>query len=367
MKKVVIIKVMGILVIVLISVMILYFRSTDKITTTDNNKAASVETTEGDKTKVYSILNVPMEDNNMIWCGTFQLAWNELRDNIIKEDIKLEGESKVSPQLNKKAFTKEYLNEKDYIAMAGYNKDSIVEKINAALQDKFHEGGKWKVESELKNPDDILAYSFLKKNIEFRYAFEEIKDGLIFNGSKVKAFGIADTEEGEIRGNLAAQVWLLNYKNEDNFTVSLKGKNEDDEIILAKIPESDTLENTLNYALTNSNEAIALDGRDIIKIPILTFDIEKHFTELENKSLKNKGFENYSIMSALQRIEFSLTEKGAELKSKAEIGIAGAMPDISEPKKLIFDKPFLLYMKEKGDKNPYFAIWVDNSEIMVKQ
>lgn len=336
----------------------------------DNKEVVATKNSEGNKTKIYSILNVPMEKSNMIWCGTFQLAWNELRDNIIKEDIILKNEDKISPQLNKKAFTKDYLNEKDYIAMAGYNKDNIVEKINKTLNDKFNEGGKWKVESNLQSPDDILAYSFLKKNFEFKYAFEKIKDGLTFGGTKVKAFGIADTKEADIRDNLATQVMLLNYKNDDNFIISLKGKNEDDEIVLAKIPQSDTLENTLNYALSNSNESskkIALTGEDTIKVPMLTFDIDKHFTELENKPLKNKGFEDYTIVSALQRIEFSLTEKGAELKSKAEIALSkGLLYEISNPKKLIFDKPFLLFMKEKGDKKPYFAVWVDNPEVMIK-
>lgn len=271
------------------------------------------------KTKTYGVLNVPMEKNNMIWCGTFQLAWNELRDNIIKEDIKFTTEENLSSELNKKAFIKDYINDKDYIAMVGYNKDGIVEKINKSLKDKFNEGGKWKVEAQLENPEDILAYSFLKKNIEFKYAFEEIKDGLDFNGAKVKAFGICDTKDEEIRCKLDKQVKILYYENDDNYIVSFKGKIENDEIILAKIPSKDTLNSTLNYALSNSNKEIELSDSDILKVPMFEFNIKKKFKELENKPLANKGFTDYSIVSAIQRIDFSLTEKGAQLKSKAEI------------------------------------------------
>ncbi len=36
-------------------------------------------------------------------------------------------------------------------------------------------------------------------------------------------------------------------------------------------------------------------------------------------------------------------------------------------RRLVFDKPFLLYMKEKGAKNPYFAIWIENAELMSPQ
>ncbi|MHC1684535.1 MAG: hypothetical protein AB6733_16595 [Clostridiaceae bacterium] len=329
-------------------------------------ETVAVSKDESSQTKVYGVLNVPMEKNNMIWCGTFQLAWNELKDNMIKQDIKIKDENKLSTELNKKAFTKDYLSEKDYIAMVGYNKDGIVEKINTTLKEKFNEGDKWKVETVLTSPDDILAYSFLKKNVEFETAFEKIEDGLDFSGSKVKAFGIDKTLDAELKDKLMGQVKILNYVNDDNFIVSLKGKSENDEIILAKIPEKDTFENTLNYALTNSNDEISFEDADTLKVPMLDFDINKRFTELENKKVENKGFEDYTISSAIQRIEFTLTEKGAELKSKAEMGLMKSAMPSNEPKNLILDKPFLLYMKEKGDKKPYFAIWVNNSDLMIK-
>lgn len=335
------------------------------------NKNKTIETVavskeESSQTKVYGVLNVPMEKNNMIWCGTFQLAWNELRDNLIKEDIKLKDEVKLSTELNKKSFTKDYLNDKDYIAMVGYNKDGIVEKINTTLKEKFNEGDKWKVETVLTSPDDILAYSFLKKNVEFETAFEKIEDGLDFNGSKVKAFGIDKTLDAKLKEKLMRQVKILNYQNDDNFIVSLKGKSEDDEIILAKIPEKDTFENTLNYALENSNEDVSFEDADTLKVPMFDFDLNKEFTELENKKVENKGFEDYIIFSAIQRIEFTLTEKGAELKSKAEMGMTKTALPSNKPKNLVLDKPFLLYMKEKGNKKPYFAIWINNSDLMIK-
>jgi hypothetical protein len=35
-------------------------------------------------------------------------------------------------------------------------------------------------------------------------------------------------------------------------------------------------------------------------------------------------------------------------------------------REFVFDKPFLLCLKEKEAKYPYLAIWVDNSELLVK-
>ncbi|SHJ95294.1 Serpin (serine protease inhibitor) [Clostridium cavendishii DSM 21758] len=319
------------------------------------------------KNNMYVVLDVPMENKNMIWCGTFQMAWNELRDNMIKEDIILEGDNILVKELNKKNFTKNDIDENSYIAMVGYNKDGIVEKVNKALKDKFNEGGKWQVETVLNNPNDILAYAFLKKNVEFEYAFENLKDGVEFSDEKVQAFGIGDKTVRENKEALLNQIRILYYGGDDDFIISLKGKNPEDELILSKIPPQDTLNNTLKYALDHRKNDGEVYQVASLKIPKLNFDFKKNFTELEDKKVLNKGFEDYKISSAIQRTQFDLTEKGAELKSKGEISMKKSSLPISKPKNLIFDKPFLLYMKEKDKNRPYFVTWINNTDIMKKQ
>jgi hypothetical protein len=63
---------------------------------------------------------------------------------------------------------------------------------------------------------------------------------------------------------------------------------------------------------------------------------------------------------AAQDIMFKLNEKGAMVKSTSNM-IAAAIP-----KQLIFNRPFLIYLKKKNGKWPYFAMWVDNAELMEK-
>ena len=61
-----------------------------------------------------------------------------------------------------------------------------------------------------------------------------------------------------------------------------------------------------------------------------------------------------------------MNEKGVELRSEAHMTIACAAQEIPVPKhKLIFDKPFLIVMERADAKMPYFALWVDNPEILV--
>ena len=67
------------------------------------------------------------------------------------------------------------------------------------------------------------------------------------------------------------------------------------------------------------------------------------------------------IIQAEQLIRFKLDEKGAMLRSEAGFGIFGSLP------KLIFNRPFLLMLKRRDAKMPYFAAWIDNAELLVPE
>ena len=109
-----------------------------------------------------------------------------------------------------------------------------------------------------------------------------------------------------------------------------------------------------------------MDEVETVQIPRLNFDIEHYFTQLGGKKFTNKGFEKYGIGYAVQTVRFKLDEKGAIVKSEAKIATPCERGP-EELKRLIFDKPFLICLKEKKGKYPYFAVWVDNPELLVKQ
>ena len=74
---------------------------------------------------------------------------------------------------------------------------------------------------------------------------------------------------------------------------------------------------------------------------------------------------NNPLVSVVQSIRFKLDESGAVLKSEARICVE-ACKEVSkiEPPDLIFDKPFLVLLKCTASDKPYFAMWVDNAEIL---
>jgi hypothetical protein len=167
---------------------------------------------------------------------------------------------------------------------------------------------------------------------------------------------------------MAAQVRIPDYVDDSDFIITLASDSPEDEIILAKVRPGKTLLDTIRAVESRrqNGRKISMDSVATLQIPKLNLDIEHYFTQLGCRSFTNKGFEKYGIGYAVQSIRFKLDEKGAIVKSEARI-VSPGIARREEPKRLIFDRPFLIYLKEKSAKYPYFALWVDNPELLMKQ
>ena len=53
-------------------------------------------------------------ENNTIWCGTFQLIWNDLKNDLAKQDIVFTPQLKVVENLNKETFKTSDISDKYY-------------------------------------------------------------------------------------------------------------------------------------------------------------------------------------------------------------------------------------------------------------
>lgn len=73
---------------------------------------------------------------NVLWCNTFQLAWNELCD-LTGGPIVMNPIPPMVPILNKRSASAEDLDEESYVAMAGLAGEGIYEKIRTKLNEKF--------------------------------------------------------------------------------------------------------------------------------------------------------------------------------------------------------------------------------------
>jgi len=329
-----------------------------------------INSSELSKTTVTSYLQEGMPANkNVLYCSTFQIAWDRLCDDILDEPLQLSGDPVAAKMLNERLTGEDDISEACYVAMAGYNRDNIVDEIVKALKEKFDE--KPGLDLALNNPDDILAYAFLLKDLKFDEEFESLQRPIRFNGSTpVQAFGIKKYAFSKAHNKLSGQLDILDYKNDDDFIIGLRSDSPDDEIILAKVSAKSTLLETIRSVLGRiSNKPpskIREDER--LNIPKLDFDVLHLYKGLMGKQFLNKGFEKHFIAKAVQSIRFRLNEKGALLKSEAAM-IAPTMAPGAPPKirNFIFDKSFLILLKEKGTQYPYFAMWVDNTELLLKE
>lgn len=303
------------------------------------------------------------KDTNILYCSTFQLSWNELK-NMIKGDIKLDKSPELVRDLNKGLSTKDDVSEDSYIALAGYKKDNMEGTINNQLKSKFDNAQK--VDFSSLSEDDIIAYSYLYKNLQFEKEFESLEGPLYFhegekNGVEVKAFGIK--EYSDKNEKLGKQVDLIDYKSDKDFIIRLKTKEDNEELIIAKVVPGDTLLKTIESVSqrVEKGQKEALVENDVLKIPKFSFKVKYNYSELEEGRILNDGFSDYQIVEAMQDIDFVLDERGSRLQLKASLYAAKG---IKMSRKLVFDRPFLLYMKEKEAKYPYLAIWVENTELM---
>jgi len=323
-------------------------------------------------TVVTPVLDTKIEINkNFIYCSTFQMAWNKACKDVVKENIEIEGSPEYVAKLNKNINQPPNVSNNSYLAMAGFGKDGIVDKINEALMNKFSGHVQ---DLKIKPRDiDIVAYSYLYKNLPFENEFERLENPIDFKfedkSIPVKAFGIKEFDPNKHK-LLADQVEILYYNNQKNskpeFIIKLVTKSKNDELIISTIPIKETLEKTYEniIQLSEFNEHKKLVPGAIMKIPLIDFDIIHTYKELSNKKLKNTKYSEYFISDATQGIKFKLNEKGAELESFSFFMMTGS----SGPRyKLIVDSPFIIFLKDKNFDMPYFMAYISNDELLVRK
>ena len=106
------------------------------------------------------------------------------------------------------------------------------------------------------------------------------------------------------------------------------------------------------------NKITKFKDNDELKVPNVKFSEEKMFDEVTNKRIMGT---NLVIDKAMETIKFDMNNKGVELKSEAAMAIATcSLPSPEEriPRLFYFDDTFVIFLKETGKKNPYFALRV---------
>lgn len=349
-------KISGVILILIVALILVIYYSATKKNTANNDK--KLEESKGDLTSEI-IITPTLEDeikNNTIWCGTFQLIWNDLKNDIAKKDIVFSPQLKVVENLNKETFRAKDISDKYYYKKYGNPTIQLKEEIEKAIKDKFDETSNIldNFEWNGKSKEDYFLYAMLKKEFQFEKTFDEFENGKFGEYDNVKYFGIKALSSEEQR----KQVTVLYYDSPDNFAIKLKTKQED-EVILCKNPEGknfDEIYKSIEEKESNFKGNKNIEEREIVKIPNIKLNEEAEFSEIENKPFYLSNGNSYLIEKAIQTIQFELDKTGGKIQSEAGMRVSKTsilLPD--ELREFAIDDTFAIFLKENGKDKPYFA------------
>ena len=288
-------------------------------------------------------------DQNQVYCPTLLFAWDELR-NLLDNKPKVKTNDHELWLINESESFQESLS---------------TEEMQIT------------VEANLEQMKIRIEVLFLK-SLPFKRKFESNIHQLNFGSTAVNSFGL--------NGNwndAAEQLDILFYISDQDFAIRLQPEDPESEILLYLGPENEkaSLGEMLNafYAKwdehTESNESFekygpySFNSRDILCIPVLNFHLKKDYHSLIGRNFECNDVV-FQITEANQRTALLFDETGAEIESKAVLEVDwGWNPDTNKlvPKKLIFNKPFLLIFKKKNTPQPYLVCWIANEELMERR
>ena len=345
--------------------------------------ARQTETFSGDsvlltRTAVVPTLDDEMPtDKNAIWCSSFQLAWNALRDDVIGKPVEVLGAEALAERLNRATQSKTDLEPESVYAAAGWTGQGIIETIEKEMAARFprHELPDFHGYSE-----GILAYSYLTAQVPFTVPFRQMKKPLVFVDSQgaeteVSGFGIWQGHLSRY-AKMREQVEILHYRcpderhhfdQMDEYVLDLCRDTKPYRVVVAVVEPKASLDETYRYV----REQVAqfkqreyyeqerqLRESDTLEVPEMFWEIDHRFDELIGKMVANVGM---PIVEARQTIRFRLDRSGAMLETEALSMIAAI------PRHFIFNRPFLIYMQKRGAAQPFFVMWVDNAELLTRR
>ena len=275
---------------------------------------------------------------NAIYAASLLMAWDEIKTAIANPILAFENED--LEQMNQSESYQNVLQEDEY-------------------------------ETTIEVGEGIIkATASFAKSLPFKKPLRRLNEPLNFKSEEVANFGFYGKHTvGRI----------VYYHNNEDFAIRLRPKDREHEIILVMRDFDSNLvlekevqrlsETKDNFELNYTEETEwrhYFANEDEVRIPIMAFNLSSGYPDIVGSLFNTEDIE-YEVTECFQRTAFVLNEKGAEVKSEARMGVkeTSAAPIVApQPKKLIFDRPYLIFLKRTDSNYPYFGMYVANSELM---
>ncbi len=330
------------------------------------------------QTVIVPTLDSPIPDGkSAIWCASFQLAWNRMRDDVTKGPIQLANAQPMADRLNRGDQTEDDIDPANLYAAAGLAKDGIIDRIRGEMAAKFPNAPSPHLDSPAGG---AVAYSYLQASAKFDIPYFDNDEPFGFTDSSgnktvVRSFGIREKDDYAFE-QLRGQAKIL-YRSDDDdrhgtqvseFIIDPCQTSRPYQLVLARVNRKDSFAATLADVETKIAKSppkyhSTLNIIDTLLVPNMAWQISHHFTELEGRDqlLLNPGLRGLYLDTAMQTIRFRLDRSGAELSSESKT--------YYKPTATYFDfnRPFLIMMKKRDGKHPFFVMWVDNAELLQRK
>lgn len=284
-------------------------------------------------------------DKNVIYASAFLMAWDKVKKQLKSPVVLTETNSGHFTDINTSKSYKNTLAKNEYEAEALVN-------------------------------DGIIARAFFNKTLPFQIKLNKSEHPISFNETKVAAFGLSGYDIDAIRFTE-----ILYYNDDDHFIISLTPKNDKHRIVLVKgLQNNDNLlgaftqinklidKGKTESRLPEFNWKYQIHEDDIISIPEIRFNIESRFPKIEGQRFKT-GKRKHTVISAIQRTGFIMNENGAVAETSVRIAV-DSISGINHkpiPRKMFLNKPFYIFLKRTDCDYPYFMLFIQNAELLIKK
>jgi hypothetical protein len=293
---------------------------------------------------VPTLENELLLNKNTIYSVSFLMAWNEIK-KVLKDSILVtDANSRDFKLVNESNSFRQALKPSEY-------------------------------KTEVSFQDGIIAKAYFNKVLPFDNSFDKMKQPLMFQKQAVEAFGI-----NYYSVDLARIVKIYYYDSDNNFVIGIKTKDSNHEIILAKgIPIKGTLLSSFKEVEKKIQLGIVQKTKeenlwkysylreDKLAIPVLQYAIENTYSTIEDQEFVTYPNVPHVVNEAYQQISFCLNENGVTVTDFSRVSVDSmGLFRKAKPKSFVFDKPFFFMLKRKDALYPYYAMYIINTELMIK-
>ncbi len=328
------------------------------------------------QTVIVPTLDTSIPDGkSVVWCASFQLAWNRLRDDVTKGPGRLAGGQAVADRLNRGDQTEADIDPADVYAAAGLTGDGIEDRIRTEMARRFPNVPP----PDLGTGNAAVAYSYLAAACQFDLPFFDNDDPLEFTDAAgkrtpVNSFGIRKKDDYAYN-RLRAQVHVLHSAKEPNreedgvpeFILDLCRTSRPYQVVIARVDRKPSLAETLadvrrKIAQQQADAWLSnLRPRDVVLVPNISFRVTHRFREVEGKPIQNPALNGLHIDTAMQTVQFRLDRSGAEVRAESKAYVKPSA------RYFLANRPFLVYLAKRDGGNPFFAMWVETAELLERR